>query len=59
MINVCTECIKLNPLDRENCHYCNGKCEKIEDFRLKTFLIELNQRKIQKSKKEEDKDEQQ
>lgn len=50
MINVCTECMKLNSLDREDCHYCGGKCKKVESTRLNLFLIEFNQRKRKKEK---------
>ncbi|OGY41396.1 MAG: hypothetical protein A2Y82_00210 [Candidatus Buchananbacteria bacterium RBG_13_36_9] len=52
MINVCIECIRLNPLDREKCNYCGGKCEKVGNERLKTFMIEFNQRKQDKEKRE-------
>lgn len=48
MINVCTECLKLNPLEMATCHYCSGKCEQISNARLNTFWIELNDRKREK-----------
>jgi len=51
MLNVCTECIRLNPLDREKCNYCGGVCEKVGNERLKIFMIEFNQRKQAKEKR--------
>ncbi len=49
MINICTECLKLNAIDKEKCHYCGAKCEKIANYRFNRYLIEKN--KIAKKEK--------
>lgn len=50
MINVCINCLKLNPLHLGKCHYCGGECEKVNTERLKSFMVEFNQRKQTKEK---------
>lgn len=51
MINVCIDCLKLNPLHLEKCHYCGGECEKVNTEKLKSYMVEFNQRKQARKKK--------
>lgn len=39
MINVCSQCFRLNPLDRQRCHYCQGECEKIHALAFSHFRL--------------------
>lgn len=55
MINICTECQRLNPLELIQCHYCGGQCEKISNARLNTCMIEFTERKRQKREQEKNK----
>ena len=50
MINVCTGCLRLNPLGLKQCNYCQGICQEIKSLDFGQFCI-----KQQKQTKEEDK----
>lgn len=51
MINVCVDCLKLNPLHLEKCHYCGGECQKVNTEKSKSYMVEFNQRKQNKGEK--------
>jgi hypothetical protein len=54
MINVCTCCLRINPLDSKKCHYCQGKCKTMKSLAYGQFRVD-SQEKTNK-KKEEDND---
>ena len=51
MINVCKNCLRLNPLGEKKCHYCPGDCQEIASQDLAEFWLEQLKKK---AKEEED-----
>ncbi|OGY42461.1 MAG: hypothetical protein A2Y67_00295 [Candidatus Buchananbacteria bacterium RBG_13_39_9] len=37
MINVCTCCLRINPLGSKRCHYCQGKCQAMKSLAYGQF----------------------
>jgi len=52
MVNVCLDCLRLNPLGNKKCYYCQGVCEEMSAQRLSELMLQKN------NAKEEHKEEQ-
>lgn len=46
MINVCSQCLRPNPLGREKCVYCGSDCQQLESQEYGQFCLRRKQKEV-------------
>jgi len=53
MINICSQCLKINPLSDNQCHYCQGICQPIKPLDFGQFCAQRQKKGEGKSQEKE------
>lgn len=48
MINVCSQCLRLNPLGNKQCNYCQADCQQINAGDLGQLMVTVRSKNRQK-----------
>ena len=54
MINVCCQCLRINPLANKKCSHCPGECQQMESLVYGQFRVAQQKKEGQKKFKKEE-----